>query len=81
MSKISLDGEPHAKTTFLGQSFEHGKNDSRHFHYRREACKQNKKLETTENVGQIGQMLVPGALNRSKKMLKAGADNFPKSSA
>ena len=29
MSKMSLDGEPHAETTFLSQSFEHGKNDSR----------------------------------------------------
>ena len=29
----------------------------------------------------IGRMLVPKALNRSKKMRKAGADNFPNSSA
>ena len=47
MSKMSLDGEPHAETTFLSQSFEHGKNDSRHFHYRREAYKQNKETDNT----------------------------------
>ena len=45
MSKMSLDGEPHAETTVLSQSFEHGKNDSRHFHYRREAYKQNKETD------------------------------------
>ena len=45
MSKMSLDGEPHAETTFLSQSFEHGKNDSRHFHYRREIYKQNKETD------------------------------------
>ena len=45
MSKMSLDGEPHAETTFLSQSFEHGKNDSRHFHSRREAYKQNKETD------------------------------------
>ena len=45
MSKISLDGAPHAETTFLSQSFEQSKNDSRHFHYRREAYKQNKETD------------------------------------
>ena len=45
MSKMSLDGEPHAETTFLSQSFEHSKNDSRHVHYRREAYKQNKETD------------------------------------
>ena len=42
---LSSDGEPHAETTFLSQNFEHGKNDSRHFHYRREAYKQNKETD------------------------------------
>ena len=46
MTKMSLDGEPHAETTFLSQSFEHGKNDSRHFHDR-EAYKQNKETDNT----------------------------------
>ena len=45
MSKMSLDGEPHAETTFLSQSFEHSKNDSRHVHYRREVYKQNKETD------------------------------------
>ena len=47
MSKIGLDGEPHAETTFLSQSFEQGKNDSWQFHYRREAYKQNKETVNT----------------------------------
>ena len=47
MSKMSLDGELHAETIFLSQSFEHGKNDSRRFHYRREAFKQNKETDNT----------------------------------
>ena len=47
MSKMSLDGEPHAETTFLSQSFEHSKNDSRHVRYRREAYKQNKETDNT----------------------------------
>ena len=35
----------------------------------------------TEKWNEIGRILVPGALNLSKKMWKTGADNFPKSSA
>ena len=35
----------------------------------------------TEKWDEIGRILVPGALNRSKKLRKTGADNFPKSSA
>ena len=45
MSKISLDGEPHAETTFLSQSSEHGKNASRPFHNRREAYTHNKETD------------------------------------
>ena len=47
MLKMSLDGEPHAETAFLSQSFEHSKNDSRHVHYRREAYKQNTETDNT----------------------------------
>ena len=46
MSKIGLDGEPHAETTFLSQSFEHSENDSWQFHYGRKTYKQNKMTST-----------------------------------
>ena len=35
----------------------------------------------TEKRDELGRIVVTGALNRSQKMRKAGADNFPKSSA
>ena len=37
--------------------------------------------KATETWNELGRILVPRALNRSKKMRKTGADNFPKSSA
>ena len=41
----------------------------------------SKRLNKNGKVCEIGRILFHGALNRSKKMRKAGADNFPKSSA
>ena len=35
-----------------------------------------KELKETENLNEIGQMLVPGALTDTKKIRKAGADIF-----
>ena len=40
-----------------------------------------KKKKKTDNLDEIGRKLRPRALNRSKKMQKAGANSFPKSSA
>ena len=39
------------------------------------------KVKKTEQWDELGRILVPRALNRSKTMRKAGAVNFPKSSA
>ena len=39
------------------------------------------KNQKNERVDEIGQMLVSGALDDTKKMRKLGADTFPKSAA